>query len=101
MSQTTCRAAGLALAAILAAGFVNSANAQVLVHKDLSIAMATTIALTAVDNCKAIGFWGVGDYDSQQRWGAAGHPNERPLLFDENYNPKPVYHGVVDALNGR
>ena len=56
MSQTTCRAAGLALAATLAAGFVTSANAQVLVHKDISIAMATTIAMTAIDNCKAAGY---------------------------------------------
>jgi uncharacterized protein GlcG (DUF336 family) len=56
MSQTTCRAAGLALAGVLAAGFVTSANAQVLMHKDLSIAMATTIAMTAVDNCKAAGY---------------------------------------------
>ena len=56
MSQTTCRAAGLALAATLVAGFATSANAQVLVHKDLSIAMATTIAMTAIDNCKAAGY---------------------------------------------
>src|SRR5262249_9974933 len=54
MSQTTCRAAGLALAATLAAAA--SANAQVLLHKDISIAMATTIALTAVENCKASGY---------------------------------------------
>src|SRR6266446_4477322 len=56
MSQTTCRAAGVALAAVLAAGLATSANAQVLVHKDLSIAMATTIALTAVENCKGAGY---------------------------------------------
>jgi uncharacterized protein GlcG (DUF336 family) len=54
MSKTTYRAAGLALA--LAAGFATTANAQVLVHKDISIAMATTIALTAVENCKAAGY---------------------------------------------
>jgi uncharacterized protein GlcG (DUF336 family) len=56
MSQTTCRAAGVALAAVLAAGLATSANAQVLVHKDISIAMATAIALTAVENCKAAGY---------------------------------------------
>ena len=60
MSQTTCRAAGVALAAVLAAGLATSANAQVLVHKDLSIAMATTIALTAVENCKGAGYLFVG-----------------------------------------
>jgi len=46
----------VALAAVLAAGLATSANAQVLVHKDISIAMATTIALTAVENCKAAGY---------------------------------------------
>ena len=56
MSQTTCRAAGVALAAVLAAGLATSANAQVLVHKDISIAMATAIALAAVENCKSAGY---------------------------------------------
>jgi uncharacterized protein GlcG (DUF336 family) len=56
MTQTTCRAAGVALAAVLAAGLATSANAQVLVHKDISIAMATAIALAAVENCKSAGY---------------------------------------------
>src|SRR5712691_4732628 len=56
MSQTMCRAAGLALAAFLAAGLATAANAQIVVHKDISLAMATTIALTAVENCKAAGY---------------------------------------------
>ena len=54
----------------------------------------------AVPNCKAIGFWGVGDFDAQARWSGT-HPNERPPLFDDNYNPKPAYYGMVDALNRR
>src|SRR4051812_22897635 len=54
MFTTTYRAAGLALA--LTGGFAASASAQVLVHKDLSLAMATTIAMTAVDSCKAAGY---------------------------------------------
>jgi uncharacterized protein GlcG (DUF336 family) len=56
MSQTTCRAAGVALAAVLAAGLATSANAQILVHKDISIAMATAIALAAVENFKSAGY---------------------------------------------
>jgi uncharacterized protein GlcG (DUF336 family) len=56
MSQTTYRAAGLALATMLATGLANSANAQIVVHKDISLAMATTIALTAVENCKSAGY---------------------------------------------
>jgi len=42
--------------ALTAALSANSANAQVLVHKDLSLAMATTIAMTAVESCKAAGY---------------------------------------------
>lgn len=37
--------------------------------------------------------WGV--YDGQS-WLGAG---KRPLLFDEQYQPKPAYDGVRDALN--
>ena len=54
MSKTTIRVAGISLAAALAGA--SSTSAQVLVHKDLSLAMATTIALTAVENCKAAGY---------------------------------------------
>jgi uncharacterized protein GlcG (DUF336 family) len=54
MSKTALRIAGISLAAALAGA--TSAQAQVLVHKDLSLAMATTIALTAVENCKAAGY---------------------------------------------
>jgi uncharacterized protein GlcG (DUF336 family) len=43
--------AGLGLAAALAM----SANAQLLTHKDLSLATALTIATTAADTCKAQG----------------------------------------------
>ena len=54
MSKIALRVAGISLAAALAGA--TSANAQVLTHKDLSLAMATTIALTAVENCKAAGY---------------------------------------------
>jgi len=54
MSKIALRVAGISLAAALAGA--TSANAQVLVHKDLSLAMATTIALTAIENCKAAGY---------------------------------------------
>jgi len=54
MSKIALRVAGLSLAAALAGA--SSAQAQVLVHKDLSLAMATTIALTAIESCKAAGY---------------------------------------------
>jgi uncharacterized protein GlcG (DUF336 family) len=50
----TARIAGITLAAALAGATATSA--QVLVHKDISLAMATTIALTAVESCKAAGY---------------------------------------------
>ena len=41
---------------LAAASFAGSANAQVLMHKDLSLAMATAIALQAVETCKQNGY---------------------------------------------
>jgi uncharacterized protein GlcG (DUF336 family) len=46
-------AAGLAALASLAAG---SASAQLLAHKDISLAMATTMARTAIETCKGNGY---------------------------------------------
>ena len=44
----------IALAAVV--GFAGSANAQVIAHKDISAAMALTMAETAVATCKANGY---------------------------------------------
>jgi uncharacterized protein GlcG (DUF336 family) len=54
MTQTASHIAGLALVSALAC--VTSANAQLLNHKDLSVGIATTIARTAIDTCKAQGY---------------------------------------------
>jgi uncharacterized protein GlcG (DUF336 family) len=56
MSNIVNRAAGVTLVSALAFGLAPAANAQVLNHKDLSLAMATTIALTAIETCKANGY---------------------------------------------
>jgi uncharacterized protein GlcG (DUF336 family) len=56
MSKIAYRIAGLSLGAALACGLAASANAQLLMHKDLSVATATTIAMTAVEVCKANGY---------------------------------------------
>jgi len=53
MSKIALHVAGISLAAALGA---SSANAQVLMHKDLSLAMATAIALQAIETCKTNGF---------------------------------------------
>jgi uncharacterized protein GlcG (DUF336 family) len=45
-----------AIALAAAFGFAGSANAQVVAHKDISAAMALTMAETAVATCKANGY---------------------------------------------
>jgi len=42
--------------------------------------------------CKAFLVWGVGDGDS---WLGG---NEQALLFNNNYQPKPVYNALIDVL---
>ena len=56
MSKIALRIAGVSLASALACSLVGPANAQLLTHKDISLAMATTIALTAIETCKAQGY---------------------------------------------
>jgi len=56
MFKIAHRAAGLSLAAALACGAAGSANAQLVTHKDLTLAMATTMALTAIETCKGQGY---------------------------------------------
>ncbi len=43
-----------------------------------------------------ITFWGIGDGDSWLRHEV--YANDKPLLFDENYNPKLVFYSVAAAL---
>jgi uncharacterized protein GlcG (DUF336 family) len=56
MSKTAYRIAGISLAAAFACGLTVSANAQLVAHKDLSTAIALTMAETAVAACKAQGY---------------------------------------------
>jgi uncharacterized protein GlcG (DUF336 family) len=56
MFRAAYRMAGLSLAAALACGVAATANAQLVTHKDLTLAMATTIALTAIETCKGQGY---------------------------------------------
>ena len=56
MSKTALRIAGISVASALACGLAGSANAQLLTHKDISLAMATTIARATIDACKAQGY---------------------------------------------
>ncbi len=56
MSNTAYRIAQLSFASAFALGVATSANAQLLTHKDISLAMAITIAQTAIETCKANGY---------------------------------------------
>jgi len=56
MFKTAYRLAGLSLASALACGAATCANAQLLAHKDVSLAMATTMATTAIETCKGQGY---------------------------------------------
>jgi uncharacterized protein GlcG (DUF336 family) len=56
MFKTANGLAGLSLATALACGAAGSANAQLLTHKDISLAMATTMAMAAIESCKGQGY---------------------------------------------
>jgi uncharacterized protein GlcG (DUF336 family) len=56
MFRTANRLAGLSLVSALACVAATSANAQILSHKDISLAMATTMALAAIESCKGQGY---------------------------------------------
>jgi uncharacterized protein GlcG (DUF336 family) len=56
MSNIVKHAAGIALASAFAFGVASQANAELLTHKDLSLAMATQMAVAAVESCKAAGY---------------------------------------------
>jgi len=49
--------------------------------------------------CKAVTVWGVPDKYSWRNGQSC--PTPRPLLFDDDYLPKPAYAGVLDAFMGR
>jgi endo-1,4-beta-xylanase len=53
----------------------------------------------AEPSCKAVTVWGLPDKYSWRNGQACAAP--RPLLFDDNYVPKPAHAGVLDAFLGR
>jgi endo-1,4-beta-xylanase len=48
--------------------------------------------------CLGVTAWGVSDKYSWLNGGSCATP--QPLLFDDNYDPKPAYAGVLDAFLG-
>jgi endo-1,4-beta-xylanase len=56
----------------------------------------------AAPNCSAFHMWGFTDKYSWVTSPDSGEtPANKPLIFDVNYQPKPSYYGLRDALLGR
>lgn len=54
------------------------------------------------DNCTAFVIWGVSDKFSWLRTVSFfDNPTVKPLLFDEDYQPKPAYYALADLLARR
>ncbi|MFZ0759280.1 MAG: endo-1,4-beta-xylanase [Candidatus Sulfotelmatobacter sp.] len=49
-------------------------------------------------NCKGFSVWGLGDRNAWHPQFRGGLSDTAPLLFDENYNKKPAYFGLLEAL---
>jgi endo-1,4-beta-xylanase len=61
-------------------------------------------ACLTLPKCTAVTFWGITDkyswLNSRTDLGCTGTETPRPLLWDDSYNKKPAYTGVMDALLG-
>ena len=54
------------------------------------------------ESCTDVSVWGVNDMQSLFNDHPGCTPQSAlPLLFDESYEKKPAYAGVIDALLGR
>lgn len=71
------------------------ATPEALVH-EAEIFREMLEACLSAANCDTFIVWGIGDKDS---WIPYFFPDyESPLLLDENYQPKPAYWAVLEAL---
>ena len=90
MSKTTSLA-GIVLMSGLAGVVAMPAHAQVLAHKDISLAMATTIALTAIETCKMQGYNVSAHVVGREGQVIIGLRNERASLITFENSMKKAY----------
>jgi endo-1,4-beta-xylanase len=71
--------------------------------KQKAIAKDIVAVCMAVPQCTGITVWGLTDAHSwlnDPHWGQLRGPLPHyPLPFDEEYRPKPMFHGIVEALS--
>jgi endo-1,4-beta-xylanase len=79
-------------------------SAEQKLAKQSELARGVAEACLAVPACSGMTFWGLTDkhsWLSTPEWGPRkGRGPHLPLLFDENYRPKPMHSGLVEALRG-
>jgi endo-1,4-beta-xylanase len=63
-----------------------------------SVYKSLVAACVAEPKCDAVTFWGFTDAHS---WIDSQYGADDPLLFDEQYAPKPAFYGVFDAFMRR
>jgi endo-1,4-beta-xylanase len=84
-------------------GIANAAGTeQERLNKQAAYYKAFLNVCLAAPNCTAFHMWGFTDKHSwvtSPDWGQS--PANKPLIFDANYQKKPAYYGLRDALLGR
>jgi len=81
-------------------GYGNAEQARVAQRERVRQMVGTCVQFPA---CESVTFWGVADRDS---WLNMRRPCDDtnfqpwPLLFDDNYHPKPAWYGAYDAFTG-
>lgn len=58
-------------------------------------------ACLASPACKGFYIWGVSDRHNSYQNRRDPHPDPKPLPFDDNYQKKPAYYGMLEALQER
>jgi endo-1,4-beta-xylanase len=69
---------------------------QVIATQEAETYRQALAACLQVPGCRVFATWGLTDRYSWIKW-LTGHP-DAPLLFDQNFQPKPAYFALLDLL---